>query len=140
MHLAAKIVSHSLLRLVRPLLSHQRFSAGIKIFILDLGHLSVTLCWPACPHRHRLHSSLHQHCCPAGITSLSLAPSFLALTTASGKAPSQARGTFEVRSLKKTPHLYWFCFALHSSPFLSLGQNFLAVTRERAAQQTRITS
>jgi len=53
---------------------------------------------------------------------------------------SKARGTFEVRSLKKTPHLYWFCFALHSSPFLSLGQNFLAVTRERAAQQTRITS
>ena len=31
---------------------------------------------------------------PDLITSLSLAPSFLALTTASGKAPSQARGTF----------------------------------------------
>ena len=37
-------------------------------------------------------------------------------------------------------HKVTYCFALHSSPFLSLGQNFLAVTRERAAQQTRITS
>merc|ERR1712010_441744 len=52
------------------------------------------------------------------------------------KAPSQARGTLDVRSLKNTPHLYWFCLARHSSPFLSLGQNFLALT-ERAAQQTR---
>merc|ERR1711962_263207 len=40
MHLAAQIVSHSLLRLVRPLLSHQRFPAGIKIFILDLGQVT----------------------------------------------------------------------------------------------------
>merc|ERR1712107_715260 len=109
MHLAAQIVSHSLLRLVRPLLSHQRFSAGIKIFILDLGHLSVAPCVGQRVATDIAFITLCVNIAAQQADNIIVTGSlFLALTTASGRAPSQARGTFEVRSLKKTPHLYWF--------------------------------
>merc|ERR1712018_957364 len=137
MHLSAQVIPHCFLCLVRPLLSHKGLSARIQVFIFHFGHLSIAA---GVSKGFSAHFSLVAFCINVAssrlITSSSVAPSFRALTTASGKAPSQARGTLDVRSLKNTPHLYWFCLARHSSPFFSFGQNFLALA-ERMTQQTR---